>query len=235
MFLAAGCAVTAGCSRQRADYAAPVAPVDTLANGLMRSMVPELSPWLAMWRAAIPGITAASLRSQGRVAALRGGTFTTSAQFDSFTADEPATFAVLIAQSPGGRYKLIFDRYQSIREEDGEIEIGGEPDSAPVLIDEQLERAHTFEFCGTPCGYDWGCWLDSTRFALGGWAQVGDRSDSLTGVLGIYSLADSTETRHVTLAVSSDQYANYMEAWRGWVRARYVERQSARAASSRGE
>ena len=39
----------------------------------------------------------------------------------------------------------------------------------------------------------------------------------LRGVLGIYSLADSTVTRYVPLPVSSDEYARYREAWRTWL------------------
>ena len=85
--------------------------------------------------------------------------------------EQEAVFAVLSATSPNDRYKLVFDWYQAIEESPGSIDIGGEPDSAPLLIDLRLGISNRFEFCGTPCGYDWGCWIDSTRFALAGWSD----------------------------------------------------------------
>jgi len=209
--------LVAGCSRQKANHAVS----DTLTNGIRRSAIPQLEPWLEMWRAAIPDLEADSLRSGGVASALRSGYVMPLTEFELLAKEEPIAFEVLSVRSPGGRYRLVFDRYQSIREEDGEVEIGGEPDSAPILVDERLGHAHVFEFCGTPCGYDWGCWVDSVHFALGGWAQIGDQADSLRGVLGIYSLVDSTEAQYFTRAVSSVEYASYTSAWRGWVTDRY--------------
>src|SRR5258705_8457127 len=158
--------LVSGCSRRQAAQRGSPASADTRANGLPRALVPLLSPWLAMWRAAIPGMEADSIRLGGVTPALRGGHAQPLSDFESLSQEEAAAFEALTARSPNGRYRLVFDRYQAISEEDGAVDISGEPDSAPLLIDERRRLAHTFEFCGTPCGYDWGCWIDSTRFAL---------------------------------------------------------------------
>jgi hypothetical protein len=209
------------CSGGKTGHRASAASPDTLANGLRRDVIPGLEPWLAMWRTAIPGMDADSLRFGGIAPAFRAGHIQPSSDFDSLSREESAAFEALTARSPDGRYRLIFDHYQVISEEDGEVDISGEPDSAPLLIDERRHLADTFEFCGTPCSFDWGCWVDSASFALGGSADIDSAPDSSRGVLGIYSLVDSTVTRYFTRPVSSADYANYREAWRAWVTARY--------------
>jgi hypothetical protein len=222
LFLVLAAAVLlAGCSQRKTEHSVSATSGDTLANGLPRALASQLSPWLTMWRAAIPGMEADSLRPGGVGPALRVGHDQPLSDFESLSQEEAAAFEVLTARSPDGRYRLVFDRYQAISEEDGAVEISGEPDSAPLLIDDRQRLVQTFEFCGTPCGYDWGCWVDSTRFALGGWAEVDAAQDSLWGVLGIYSLADSTLARYFTRSVSSEEYARYREAWRAWVTHRY--------------
>jgi hypothetical protein len=135
--------------------------------------------------------------------------------------EEEAVFDVLSASSPTGRYKLVFDWYQEINQGDGVIDIGGEPDSAPLLMDLRLGLSNQFESCGTPCGYHWGCWIDSTRFALAGWEELDARGDTLRGFLGIYSIGDSTEVRYVTRSVRKDTYEKYDAAWHEWVGGRY--------------
>jgi hypothetical protein len=182
-----------------------------------------------MWRAAIPRVAADSLSFGGIAPAFRGGHSQPLSDFDSLSQEEGAAFEALTARSPDGRYRLIFDRYQVISEDDGEVDISGEPDSAPLLIDERRRLTDTFEFCGTPCSFDWGCWINSVSFALGGSAEIDSAPDSSRGVLGMYSLDDSTVTRYFTRPVSSAEYANYREAWRAWVTARY-RAQRARAA-----
>lgn len=219
--LAIAATLVAGCSRQNGHSSPSPTSGDTLANGLQRADVPRLLPWITMWRAAIPRLEADSLRLEGLAPSLRGGYAQPAKDFDSLSKEEAAAFAVLMARSPDGRYRLMFDRYQSISEENGALEIGGEPDSSPLLIDERLGLAYRLDFCGTPCGYDWGCWLDSVRFALGGWSQTGSKGDSLRGDLSIYSLAESTESRYFTRPVSSSEYARYMDAWRAWVAERH--------------
>jgi hypothetical protein len=179
-----------------------------------------------MWQTAIPDLAADSLRFASRKLALRGGSTQPLEDFDSLSPQEAAAFEALAARSPDRRYRLVFDRYETISEEDGVVDISGEPDSAPLLIDERRRLVHVFEFCGTPCGYDWGGWVDPTRFALGGWTEVNDARDSLRGELGIYSLEDSTVAGYFTRSVSAEEYARFREAWRAWVTRRYREQQS---------
>ena len=131
-----------------------------------------------------------------------------------------ATFEVLSASSPNGRYKLIFDWYQAIDEDEGNVTIGGEPDSAPLLLDLRLAFSNQFESCGTDCAYHWGCWIDSTRFALAGLELVNSQGD-FRGFMGIYSLAESTEVRYVTRLIPKDGYGGYNAAWHEWVSGRY--------------
>lgn len=214
--------LAAGCSNRSPDRRLPLATADTLANGIPRAFVTALSPWTAMWQSAMPGFSADSLTRAGRGPALRGGYVQAAKNvFPYASPEDEAAFDVLSAASPNGRYKLVFDWYQAIDEDEGSVNIGGEPDSAPLLIDLRLGLSNQFESCGTSCGYHWGCWIDSTRFALAGWAEVDVRGDTLCGVLGIYSLADSSEVRYVTRLVRRDTYDKYSAAWHEWVRGRY--------------
>ena len=137
---------------------------------------------------------------------------------------------VLSANSPDQRYKLVFDGYQSVSEEDGELSIGGDVDSAPLLIDLRDSVSNRFESCGTPCGYDWGVWLSSDRFALGGWSELDAAGSRFQGTLGIYSIPDSTVAMYETKPVSSEAYAAYRSAWEKWMGGRYwaKKRQAAR-------
>ncbi len=221
LLITTGAGLGAGCSRRSAERPASPAAADTLANGLPRAMVPALSAWTAMWQAAIPGFTPESLAGGTWSPALRGGDVQPLKNFYPAAPEEQATFEVLSALSPNGRYRLVFDWYQEIVEEEGGIEIGGEPDSAPLLLDLRLGSSNVFEFCGTYCGYDWGCWMDSTRFALAGWSEATEGSESYSGFLGLYSLADSSQQSFITRPVSKDGYEKYRAAWEAWVKDRY--------------
>ena len=109
----------------------------------------------------------------------------------------------------------------STGEREGEIETGGEPDSAPLLLDLQFGTSNQFETCGTPCAFDWGTWLSPTSFALGGWQDADDYGQWKQGRLWIYSIPESTETSYVTRIISAEKFANYRAAWEAWVAARY--------------
>ena len=93
---------------------------DTLANGLQRDVGLER---LDLWRTAIPGLAADSLRFGEVAPALRGGSAQPLADFESLSIEESAAFEALTACSPDGRYRLIFDRYETISEEDGTVDI----------------------------------------------------------------------------------------------------------------
>jgi len=206
------------CSRPATEREAASAPQDTLANGFSREDAPRLRTWVGMWREAIPGFEVDSLTREGRAPAFRGGDIQSLSDATSWI--DSSSIAVLGEQSPGDHYRLVFDGYQDVSESDGKIEIGGEPDSAPWLFDLRLGSANRFEFCGTSCVFDYGCWLDSLRFALAGW-EFDEESRGSRGFLGIYSLADSTRTRFVTRAVPEQSRKRYAAAYDKWVTARY--------------
>jgi len=171
-----------------------------------------------MWREAIPGFAVDSLIRKGRSQAFRGGYVLSSS--DARSMIDSSVIAILGESSPGDRYRLIFDGYGDVSEKDGRIYIGGEPDSAPWLFDLGRGSANRFEFCGTSCVFDYGCWLDSLRFVLAG-LDGGEEGESSKGFIGIYSLADSTETRFETRAVSDESREKYAAAYGKWVTARY--------------
>ncbi len=92
--------------------------------------------------------------------------------------------------SPTGRYLLVADAYWALADEcDGENPGGGEPDEAAVLIDYQQRSCDTFLFCGTPCTYDWGGWIDSMHFVLAG--TESDEMNSCNGFVGLYSISEN--------------------------------------------
>jgi hypothetical protein len=132
-----------------------------------------------------------------------------------------ATFDILSADSPDGRFKLVFDSYQRVSEEDGEMEIGGEPDSSPLLLDMRDSVSNAFAFCGTPCGFHWGTWISSAKFVLAGWTELDAAGHRLRGTLNVYSILDSTVTSYLTREVSSDEFSRYRAAWEASVAERY--------------
>jgi hypothetical protein len=227
MFFAA-LAVTlllSGCSKRASSPSEPK-PVGA-SDARIREAAPRLSEWVSLWSAAIPGFRAESLFTAGTGPAFRGGYVVPLSQ--TMLPDEDA-LEVLSAYSPDRRFKLVFDCYESVSEEDGELSIGGDADSSPLLIDLRDSVSTRFEFCGTPCGYDWGVWLSPDRFALGGWSELDAAGRRFRGTLGIYSIRDSTVAMYATRPVSSDEYAAYRSAWEKWVGGRYwaKKRQAAR-------
>lgn len=230
LLVAAAVGLCGGCSRRSAEKGPSAAASDTLSNGMPADLAPRLAPWAAMWQAAIPGFAVDSLTPTGRARAFGQGHVQPARNVDPADSEEAATFAVLGAFSPDGRYRLVFDCYQVISEHGGEIVIGGEPDSAPLLLDLRRGLSNRFEFCGTPCGYHWGCWIDSTRFVLAGWTERDARGDTLHGFLGVYSLADSSEVRYATRPVPRETFEKYRLAWHHWVRDCYLAWKAARPA-----
>jgi len=134
------------------------------------------------------------------------------------------TFEVLSADSPDGRYKLVFDGYQYVGEEDGEVSTGGEPDSAPLLLDLRQGASTRLAECGTVCGFHWGTWVTPSRFVLAGWTDADASATRRQGTLRIYSIADSTATFYLTREVSSEEFSKYQAAWEAWVAERYITR-----------
>src|SRR6185503_17537941 len=130
-------------------------------------------------------------------------------------------FKILSARSPDNRYELIFDGYQCVVEQEGRIEIGGEPDSAPLLLDLKRRQSNRFEFCGpSVCAFHWGAWLSPSRFVLAGTLQD-EKHMGIRGRVQVYSLQDSTVTTYVTRPVHSSRTGTYQSAWESWVASRY--------------
>jgi len=198
----------------------PTAPQVGKSDSLINAIAPKVRAWAAMWGKAAPGFVPESLFFAGSAPALRKGYIQPLKNIYPPTEEGP-TFKVLGADSPDGRYKLVFDWYQHIGEDSGEIEIGEEADSAPLLLDFQRGISNHFEGCGTPCGYHWGVWLSPTSFVLAGWVEGDAAGKWKQGKITIYSIGDSTATTYVTRFVPLEAYARYRDAWGDWVSTRY--------------
>jgi hypothetical protein len=179
-----------------------------------------------LWRAADPRFRLDSLRSEGLAAfalqwdaqpfSIPGITVPSESVPDEESDDQGLRALTVVA--PGGRHALVIDRYQEIVEaEGGTIEIGGEPDSAPMIVERKTGRTATFAFCGTGCGYQWGAWLDSSRFVIAGWAEADSRGDRRYGRLEFYDLARGRSATYYAPVVSGADYERYESAWHDWV------------------
>ena len=180
----------------------------------------------------MPGFRPESLYVGGSARGLRGYVQPLRNILQSEDEEQAATFDVLSAESPDGRYKLVFDWYQSVGEKDGVISIGGEPDSAPLLLDLRDSTSNQFESCGTPCGFDWGAWLAPDRFVLGGWTEIQPPGSGYRGTLDVYSIPDSTRYGYITRPISEEAFSRYRHAWEQWVGVRFRARKR-QAASDR--
>lgn len=198
----------------------PTGPQVATSDSAMRALAPRLEEWAAMWRHALPGFRIDSLHIAEVRPAFKSGVVQPLNQLEPLPGLDAAR-PVLEAESPDGHHRLVFDQYQSVTESESGIEIGGEPDSAPLLLDLRADASNRFEFCGTPCGFHWGLWLDNDRFALGGWQDADETGRWKQGNLAVYSLADSTAMLYVTRIVAAQDYARYRRAWEEWVSARY--------------
>lgn len=211
----------AGCRRK------PGAPSGTkpvgAADRRIREAAPALEEWVSLWQAAIPGFKPESLYFGGTAGALRGYVQPLKNMYPPLAGND-VVFEILSAESPDRRYWLVFDWYQGISEEEGKIEIGGDADSAPLLLDRRDGVSNQFASCGTPCGFHWGAWLSPTRFVLGGWTELNPEGSRLRGTLDIYSIQDSTVASYVTKPLSREAYERYRNAWEGWVLERYRAR-----------
>ena len=198
----------------------PSGPQVGKSDSLLNAAAARLRPWVKMWRTALPGFSVDSLYRAETAPALRGYIQPLKAYYPP-DEEEAGTFSVLSAESPDGRYKLIVDRDQYVEEVGTEIRIGGEPDSAPLLLDMRSGTANGFESCGTGCGFHWGTWLSRTSFVLGGWQDADDYGQWKQGQLSIYSVADSTKTIYMTRIISAKKFDTYWAAWEASVAARY--------------
>lgn len=206
-----GAVLVAGCSRREEQPPAPAAVVDTLANGLPRSLAPQLAAWVEVWRHAVPGFAPESLA--------RGASSPFAFDYGwPAPAGEPSSGvrarALIDVLAPDSAHSLDFDMYLDFdRDEDGRTRILREPDSAPVLADFGSDTLWRVTFCGTPCFYDGACWVDAARFALTGATRSGPQADGpWQPFLELYDLNDRRRTRWVARPVSDPQFGRYQSA-----------------------
>ncbi len=188
-------------------------------DSLILAIAPRIEPWVVMWRQAMPEFRPDSLIRVGVAPAFRGYVQPLKAMYPP-SEEKKATFQILTASSPDGRYNLIFDSYLIIEQDAGEIDISGEPDSAPLLLDLLQGVSNQFEFCGTDCKFHWGVWLSPKRFVLAG-SQYDDPPGVLRGKVQIFSLDDSSVTTYVTRGAPPSRAGEYRLAWRTWVVSRF--------------
>ena len=187
---------------------------------LIRSIAPTLRPWVVMWRHAMPAFQPESLIRAGVEPAFRGYVQPLKNVYPP-PKESAAAFRILSARSPDGRYKLIFDWYQCVLEDAGEIEIGGDADSAPLLLDTKRGLSNQLETCGPgSCAFHWGAWISPTRFILTG-TQSDEKHMGVRGRVQVFSIPDSTVTTYLTRPVHSSRSAVYQAAWESWVRSSY--------------
>jgi hypothetical protein len=151
-------------------------------------MAPHLEDWLALWRHAMPAVSADSLRLVAR------GPFTLKDihHFNPEGREERAQLRVFGVTSPDSTRVVNPDAYLVVTRTDNGVDVAGEPDSKPVLIDLKTKSVATLEFCGTGCGYDGAFWLDPLRFALTGSLVVNDSTMIRCGRVLLYDLGAGT-------------------------------------------
>jgi hypothetical protein len=234
-------AASPGCSKRKEASsgspavveAPPPPPGDPVGHkdARLNAAAPNLAEWVTMWRAADPRFQPDSLYFAGESAAFRGGYVQPLNDFDPPSPEGASIMDVLAADSPDDRYKLVFDHYQGITDDDGDVDIAGDADSAPLLLDRNQGISNRFEFCGPSCGFHWGAWLSPTSFVLAGWEEPGPTQRWTRGRVTIYSIPDSSSASYVTRAMSAEDFDRYRSAWKQWVVARYHAYKAKHAAS----
>lgn len=173
------------CSKRSSKTPSTVV-ADTLGNGVPRVLVSQLGSWVQLWRLAAPRFEPDSL---ARVATSSFTVEYSRAGAGSYVNDERARAGIKVP-SPDSARALDFDSYLGVgRGPDGAIELMREPDSSPELADFARDSVWRVAFCGTPCFYDGGYWLDRDRFALTGATQTGEQGNGpWCAFLEIYDL-----------------------------------------------
>jgi hypothetical protein len=194
-------------------------PLDGRAIGsrdsLMRTLREPLQQWVGLWKAARPEFELDSLRF-ARWEDFRPAADEQPWQVpDSLESSEEGLNALVVV-APGGRRRLLIDRYQVI----SRGAIGGDPDAAPVLADLGTGRTFTFESCGTSCGFHWAAWIDSVRFVLGGWEESREDPARTSGTLTYYDLRRGLQATYLVPLYRPEEYERYRSAWEDWVLAR---------------
>jgi hypothetical protein len=210
LLVAIGTGPLPGCSRRTKWEPPPGSAADTLSNGLPRTLLPKLRPWIQVWRYAIPGFEPDSLRPFRAVPFAFESGWAGAGRF----AETVRTRALIEVLSPDSVHALDFDTYLDFdRAPDGGILAEREPDSRAVLADFRVDSAWVVEFCGTGCSHDGAYWIDSQRFVLSGATQTGDQLDGpLCPFLDVYALHSRMRTRWLGPVVDEARYARYAPA-----------------------
>ena len=207
-------------------YPAGLGPAVGRGDTLIQASAAALAPWVEMWQQALPEFAVDSLHRAAAGPALKGGTLQTLRQFTSMGSRD--SLGVFRVDSPARRYTLVIDRYQGIIDAGGVIGIGGNVDSAPVLIDRVRRTANTFASCGPACAFEWGAWVDTSRFAIAGSVNAVPGGASAAGYVDLVSIADSTQVRYWTRPLTADELKSWRMAWGMWVTHRYRDIEAAR-------
>ncbi len=220
-----------GCARRPAPDKAAAA--DSLANGLPRALVPVLDAWVRTWDPALPGFAPESLARVSRV----------PFRFDSPQAGGGLAWrpdvrarALIVVLSPDSAHAVDYDRYLSFDAEGGSLDVGREPDSAPMFFDYAGDTLWTIDFCGTTCFYDGAYWIDAGRFALTGATRTGDDANGpWQPFLDVHDLRTHARTRWLARTVDDEAFARYQRAYDALLRARLREAlQGGQATTSTG-
>jgi hypothetical protein len=194
--------IVAGCSRTHENHSgATTTPTaaDTLSNGLPLALSTSSAEWFSMWRKAAPGFAPDSLIHGVRRFDALGKKVSPLDRSLVAGTDSTVLCEVMGEISPTGRHVLIEDGYRALPDPEVDNPAGGEVDHVAILIDYQRRTSDSFLFCGTPCTFDWGGWIDSTHFAVAG--SESDEEATCRGFLRLYSITQNLETTWYTPSV----------------------------------
>lgn len=202
---------------------APAQPVGSQVGNsdpVLNAAAPMLRDWVTMWQAALPGFQVDSTWKVG-IERWSMKHRLIERDLERLESETDLAFKLLSTRSPDGRYILDIDSYQMALVKNDTLEMGGEPDSQPLLLDLADSTEVVLQFCGPGCGFHWGAWLSPSRFALGGWQLADDYGHWYQGSLAIYSIRDLSVRRYETRVVSAGDYARYNAAWKRWLLGRH--------------
>jgi hypothetical protein len=210
--------MSAGCSREALLPRVAGTP-DSLASGVPAALVPKLTDWVQVWRAAIPDFVLDSLRLADSSASFELRYFGPGSSWPSGAVRDRAGIRVV---SPDSARAVDFDIYLELyRDAGGGFDYGREPDSAPVLANFVSDSLWQVAFCGTPCFFDGATWLDADRFVLTGAMRSGAMADGpWCGFLDIYDLKLQRMSSWRTDVVNDGAFGRYVAAWGSMMTAR---------------
>lgn len=204
-------AVGCGRTRQaRSNVESAHPSPDTLSNGLPVALAGRISEWTTMWRKASLRFTPDSLVFAGRGPASLGRTGQPLDSSLVSDTDSSVIRGVMGEPSPNGRYVLVPDAYRALPDPAVQNAAGGEADEAAALLDYSRRTCDLFLVLGPSFTFDWGCWVDSTRFVLAG--SGSDDDSSYFGFVSLYSMTENSATTWRTRPVQGPPREAYYAA-----------------------